>query len=168
VEKVRRGEHGEFMRVPGESPLTKSRFEWLVNSEREAFLSLSRRQLKTTRGWRIKERASTLWDYVYMNVAEEAWKKLPRWISLCRLPEMIKAGKTIRNYFWGILNAVRPGATNGALEAMKGCIQRIKRTAYGFRNKERFKDRPPIPSGKFEHGSFHHLAGRAKIFTGQV
>jgi transposase len=147
VDKVRRREHREFMKELGESPLTKSRFEWLVNSERtdnrsgkrKAFLSLSRCNLKTARAWRMKEVASTLWDYVYMKVAEEAWKKLLRWISLCRLPEMIQVGKTVRNYLWGILNAIRLGATNGAVEATNGCIQRIKRMAYGFRNKERFK-----------------------------
>jgi transposase len=147
VDKVRRREHREFMKALGESPLTKSRFDWLVNSERadnrrgkrKAFLSLSRCQLKTARAWRIKETASRLWDYVYMKVAEEAWKKLLRWISLYRLPEMIAVGKTVRNYFWGILNAIRLRATNGALEATNGGIQRIKRMAYGFRNKERFK-----------------------------
>jgi transposase len=147
VDKVRRREHAAFMKELGESPLTKSRFDWLVNSDRtdnrsgkrKAFLSLSRCQLKTARAWRIKETASRLWDYVYMKVAEEAWKKLLRWISLCRLPEMIAVGKTVRNYFWGILNAIRLQATNGVLEATNGCIQRIKRMAYGFRNKERFK-----------------------------
>jgi hypothetical protein len=45
----------------------------------------------------------------------------------------------VRNYFWGILNAIHLGATNGAVEATNGCIQRIKRMVYGFRNKERFK-----------------------------
>jgi hypothetical protein len=76
---------------------------------------------------------------VYMKAAEEAWKKLLRWISLCRLPEMIQAGKMVRNYLWGILNTIRLGATNGPLEVTNGCIQRIKRMAYGSRNKERFK-----------------------------
>jgi transposase len=147
VDKVRRREHAEFMKRLGESPLTKSRFEWLANSDRSdnrsgkrrAFLSLSRCQLKTARAWRIKETASMLWDYVYMKVAEEAWKKLLRWISLCRIPEMIKVGEMVRNYFWGRLNAVRLRETNGAIEATNGCIQRIKRMAYGFRNKDRFK-----------------------------
>jgi transposase len=70
VDKVRRREHLEFMKELGESPLTKSRFEWLVNSDRsdnrsgkgKAFLRLSRCQLKRARGRRIKERASRLWD----------------------------------------------------------------------------------------------------------
>jgi transposase len=147
VDKVRRREHAEFLKVLGESPLTNSRFQWLFNSnktdnrsgKRKAFLKLSRCNLETARAWRIKEQASMLWDYVYMKVAEEGWKKLLRWISLCRIPEMIKVGKTVRNYFWGILNAIRLGATNGILETTNSTIQRIKRMACGFRNKDRFR-----------------------------
>ena len=75
-----------------------------------------------------------------MKVAEDAWKKLLYWISHCRIPEMIKTGKTIRNYFWGILNAIRLQVTNGILETKNNRIQQIKRMAYGFRNRERFRN----------------------------
>jgi transposase len=147
VDKARKREHAVFMKGQGESPLTKSGFDWLVNSDRrdnlsgkrKRFLRPSLSRLKTVRAWKIKETASMLWDYVYMKAAEEGWKKPLRWISQCRIPEMIAAGKTVGNYFWGILNAIRLRATNGALEATNGCIQGIKRMAYGFRNKERFK-----------------------------
>jgi transposase len=148
LDKVRRREHRAFLQTAGESPLSKSRFQWLINSrrkdnrtgKRKAFMNLSRLNLETSRAWRIKETANSLWDYVYMNVAEEAWKKLLWWISHSRIPEMIQAGKTIRNYFWGILNAIRLKVTNGMHEAKNNSIQRIKRMACGFRNPERFKN----------------------------
>jgi len=147
LDKVRRREHRAFMQEAGESPLSKSRFQWLTNSnrtdnrdgKRKKFLNLSRLNLETSRAWRIKETANSLWDYIYMGVAEAAWKKLLWWISHCRIPEMIQAGKTIRNYFWGILNAIRLKATNGPVEAKNNRIQKIKRMAYGFRNRDRFK-----------------------------
>jgi transposase len=158
LDKVRRREHGVFMRTAGESPLSKSRFQWLINSQRtdnrqgkrKAFLNLSRLNLETARAWRIKETANSLWDYVYMNVAEQAWMKLLWWISHCRIPEMIKAGKTIRNYFWGILNAIRLKSTNGILEANNNSIQKIKRMAYGFRNRERFRTAILFHLGKLD------------------
>jgi len=148
LDKVRRREHASLMNQYGESPLSKSRFEWLTNSnrndnrngKRKAFLSITRINLETSRAWKIKETANSLWDYMYMKVAEEAWEKLLWWISHSRIPEMIKAGKTIRNYFWGILNAIRLKATNGILEAKNNGIQRIKRIACGFRNRKRFKN----------------------------
>jgi len=148
LDKVRRREHAALMKQAGESPLSKSRFQWLINSnrtdnrsgKRKSFLSLSRLNLETARAWRIKEAANSLWDYLYMKVAEEAWKKLLQWISHCRIPEMIKAGKTIKNYFWGILNAIRLKVTNGKVEAKNNSIQRIKRMACGFRNRNRFRN----------------------------
>ena len=148
LDKVRRREHNEFIKHSGESPLSKSRFQWLINSnrtdnrtgKRRAFMSLSKLNLETARAWRIKEAANTLWDYIYMNVAEDAWKKLLLWISLCRIPEIIKVGITVRKYFWGILTAIRLKETNGRLEAKNNSIQRIKRMACGFRNRDRFRN----------------------------
>jgi len=147
LDKVRRREHAALIELAGESPLTKSRFQWLINSnridnrdgKRKEFLSLSRLNLETSRAWRIKETANSLWDYLYMKVAEEAWKKLLWWISHCRIPEMIKAGQTVKNYFWGILNAIRMKVTNSMLESKNNSIQRIKRMACGFRNNQRFR-----------------------------
>jgi len=158
LDKVRRREHFELIRVTGSSPLTRSRFQWLINSnrvdnrssKRKTFLSLSRLNLETARAWRIKETANSLWDYLYMNVAEEAWKKLLWWISHCRIPEMKKAGQTIRNYFWGILNAIRFKTTNGMLEAKNNYIQRIKRTACGFRSRDRFRTAILFHLGKLD------------------
>jgi len=158
LDKVRRREHAELLKLTGESPLSKSRFQWLINSnrsdnrksKRKTFLSLSRLNLETSRAWRIKETANSLWDYFYMKVAEEAWKKLLWWISHCRIPEMIKAGKTLKNYFWGIINAIRLKATNGMVEAKNNCIQRIKRMACGFRNRARFRTAILFHLGKLD------------------
>ena len=148
VDKVRRREHRAFLDQTGESPLSKSRFQWLINSnktdnrsgKRKAFLNLSRLNLETARAWRIKEMANSLWDYIYMNVAEEAWKKLLQWIGHSQIPEMIKVGAMIRKYFWGILNAIRLKATNGMVEGKNNSIQLIKRMAHGFRNRDRFRN----------------------------
>lgn len=147
LDKVRAREHRQRQKLTGTSPLSKSRFGWLTNShrtdnrssKRRSFLNLSRLDLVTARAWRIKEQASRLWDYLYMKVAEQAWKKLLWWISHCRIPEMIQVGKMVRHYFWGILNAIRLRITNSMLEAKNACIQRIKNMACGFRNKRRFK-----------------------------
>ena len=147
LDKVRAEEH-RAMLLQGASPLIKSKHQWLKNSNktdnrashRKAFLNLSRMNLKTARAWRIKEAASLLWGYTYMGPAEKAWKKLLYWISHCRLKPMISVGKMIRKYFWGILNAIRLKANNSMLEAKNARIQRLKKIACGFRNKERFKN----------------------------
>ncbi len=52
---------------------------------------------------------------------------------------MMRVGKMLRRYFYGILNAIRMKANNCMLEAKNNMIQKIKKTACGFRNRERFK-----------------------------
>ena len=147
VDKVRAQEHRELIKEHGASDLSGTKFDWLKTStktdnrtgNRPAFMQLSRLNLRTARAWRIKETATLLWNYSYLGVAEKHWKELLSWISRSKLEPMIKAGKMIRNYFWGILNAIRLKVSNAMLEAVNSGIQRIKRMACGFRNRERFR-----------------------------
>ncbi len=148
VDKIRAEEHRELSKALEGSPLSKSKHQWLTNSlridnrssKRRAFLALSRMNLKTARAWRIKETASSLWNYTYMGAALRNWKELLNWISHCQLPSMIAVGKTVLRFLWGILNAIRLKVNNSMLEAKNARIQRIKKIACGFRNRERFKN----------------------------
>lgn len=148
VDKVRAQENRIFQKAGYENPLKRTKYQWLRNSNkidnrssnRKDFFRLTQTNLKTARAWRIKEAASLLWDYSYMGVAEREWKKLLGWISRCRLAPVIKVGRMIRKYFWGILNAIRLKANNSMLEAKNSKIQKIKKMACGFRNRERFKN----------------------------
>jgi transposase len=145
VDKVRASEHRAFLSAHGQSVLTHTKHAWLRNSEkidnrtRPFFMEITKMNLKTARAWAIKETASSIWDYIYVGVAEKAWKRLFGWTSRCRLKPMIKAGKTAQNHLWGILNAIQHKVSNAAVEGKNASIQRIKCRACGFRNKERFK-----------------------------
>ena len=69
VDKVRSTEHKAFIKEYGESPLTKTKHQWLKNSgktdnrTRGWFMELTKRKLKTARAWAIKETAAKLWGY---------------------------------------------------------------------------------------------------------
>jgi transposase len=147
VNKVRAQEHRELLKTFGRSDLKGTKYDWLKNSartdnrsaKRKDFLKLSRSNLKTARAWRIKEAAGLLWNFVYEAVAEKRWKELIGWMNRSRLEPIIKAAKMIKSYLWGILNAIRLKSTNADLESMNSGIQRIKRMACGFRNRERFR-----------------------------
>lgn len=147
LDKVRAEEYRILDSSLKNNPLVSTKYQWLKNSERtdnrttkrKEFLALTRMNLKTARAWRIKEASAMLWDFSYMGVAEKQWKKLIYWISHSRLKPMIRVGKMIRRYFWGILNAIRMKANNCMLEAKNNRIQNIKRIACGFRNRNRFK-----------------------------
>jgi transposase len=147
VDKVRAQENRDLLKDHGASELKGTKYDWLRNSarvdnrtgDRKEFLKLSRSNLKTARAWRIKEAAGLIWDYVYEAVAEKRWKELIAWMNRSRLEPIIKVAKTIKSYLWGILNAIRLKTTNAELESMNSGIQRIKRMACGFRNRERFR-----------------------------
>jgi transposase len=147
VDKVRSEEHRSLEYLKEDNPLTRTKYQWLRNSnrtdnratKRKEFLCLTRMNLKTARAWRIKEAASLLWNFSYMSIAEKQWKRLLYWISHCRLIPMLKVGQMVRNYFWGILNAIRLSVNNCMLESKNARIQKIKNMACGFRNKKRFK-----------------------------
>jgi len=147
VDKVRAKEHRELMKENGTSELTGTKYDWLKTSvnidnrtgDRPAFMRLARLNLKTARAWRIKETAALLWDFIYEEVAVKRWKELLGWISRSKIEPMIKVGKMIKSYFWGILNAIKLKASNAMLESMNSGIQRIKRMACGFRNRVRFR-----------------------------
>lgn len=51
----------------------------------------------------------------------------------------MKVAKTIKAYFWGIRNAIRLKVNNAMLESINSGIQRIKKMACGFRNRDRFR-----------------------------
>jgi transposase len=144
LDKVRATEHRELGRV-GDSPLKKTKHDWLrtkANNEykdKRAFLRLTRLNLKTSRAWRIKEAASGLWSYSYRGVAERNWKALLGWIARCRLDSMIKVGRMVSQYLWGILNAILHSVTNAISESVNAIIQKIKARACGFRNRARFR-----------------------------
>ena len=61
------------------------------------------------------------------------------WAIRSRLEPVKKVARTIKAHLEGILTAVVTGATNAHSEGFKTIMQKFKRDARGFRNKERFK-----------------------------
>lgn len=145
LDKVRAQEHRALMAADGESPLTGTKYDWqrtastLDNRSRREFMALSRLNLRTARAWRIKEAAALLWSYSYRGTAEKSWMRLLGWISRCRLEPVKRVGRMLREYLWGVLNAIVAGVSNAMLEAKNARIQWVKKMACGFRNRKRFR-----------------------------
>jgi transposase len=145
VDKVRAEEHRLLPKINGKSRLTGTKHKWLRNSNRtdnrsrRDFMMLTRSTLKTARAWAIKEVSTQLWNFSYRGAAEKAWLRLLSWIRRCRLAPVKKVGRMVKNYLWGILNAIIVQVTNATAEAKNARIQRIKNMACGFRNRNRFR-----------------------------
>jgi transposase len=148
VNDVRKREHRELRRE-GDQRLVRTKFLWLMGPERRRDLSPERRaefadlrraSLKVGRAWALKEAARSLWRYSHRGWALRGWKAWTAWAQRSRLEPMKKAAAMILKHLDGILNAVLHRITNANAESLNSKIQRIKRTACGFRNRRRFRD----------------------------
>lgn len=74
-----------------------------------------------------------------MTVAEKRQKELLGKISRCKLEPVIKVGKMIHLFFWGIMNVIGLKVNIAMFEARNLDMQMIKRMACGFRNRKRFR-----------------------------
>lgn len=145
VDKVRRQEHRELMQE-GDGSLKGSKYLWIQNPENMSsarwngvFRSLREMSLKTARAWGIKELAMTLWSYSTRGWAKRAWSKWYSWAIRSRLAPIKRAARTIKEHIAGIINAIVLRATNATAESLNAKIQRVKRRACGYRNRERFR-----------------------------
>lgn len=144
VDKVRRGEHRE-LKSDGDDRLKGTKYLWLQNPEwmssrsKAVFDALRHQSLRTARAWAIKETAAELWGYFTRGWARRAWKRWLGWALRSRLEPIVKAARMILDHLEGILNAIVLQATNAGAESINAKIQKVKRMACGFRNRDRFR-----------------------------
>lgn len=144
VDKVRRQENRELQAEDDET-LKGTRYLWLRNPEKMtatawwALNDLRDRALRTARAWALKEMAMTLWGYARRGWALRAWRGWLAWAQRCRLEPMVRAARTVRRHLWGIINAIVLKVTNAGCESLNAKIQRLKKWACGYRNRDRFK-----------------------------
>ena len=145
VDKVRRGEQREML-ADGDRSLVGSKHAWLRNPEnmtlkQAGFLErVKRLALRTARAWAIKEHAMCLWHYVSRGWARRAWKAWISWAMRSRLEPVKAVARLVKRHLDGIINAIVLRATNAGAESINSRIQKVKRMANGFRNRERFRN----------------------------
>lgn len=149
LDQVRRKEQRE-LREAGDKRLTKTRHLWLSNpgtlnkrlkpEQAERFDDLRSSSLRTARAYALKEAAMEIWDDKTRAAAEASWKWWHGWAVRSRLEPVKRVARMIRSHLKGIINAIATGATNAMAESMNSKIQRVKRMACGYRNRDRFRN----------------------------
>lgn len=125
--------------------LMRTRYLWLrgkasrKRKHNRELRELLRAGLKVGRAWSIKENLVHLWDFKTIRGALRYFKQWYGWASRSRLPEMVRAAKTVRHYLYGIVNYTTHRYTNARTEAMNAKIQELKYRARGYRNRESFR-----------------------------
>jgi len=144
VDKVRKEEHTELLKQ-GHDLLKGTKYLWLRNNEnvpefnRDVFDTLRGMDLKVGRAWLIKENFRIFWTYNSRGWAENFFKKWYYWATHSRLEPIIKAAKTIKNHIDNIMTYFSHRVTNGLSEGINSHIEKIKRMAYGFRNRDNYR-----------------------------
>jgi transposase len=148
LDAVRRREQRE-LRGTEDRRLTGTRYLWLSNPETllkrlkpeelERFDQLRRSTLRTARAYALKEAAMELWLERVRPKAEAIWKWWHAWAVRSRLEPMKKVARMLKRHLTGIINAIVTGVTNAGAESLNSKIQRVKRMACGFRNRDRFR-----------------------------
>jgi transposase len=133
VDEVRRQEQRD------RPELKRSRYLWLKNQgnltqkEQAAFERLKDVNLKTARAYHLKLNFQELYQQP-VEQAESYLKKWYYWATHSRLDPMIKAARTIKSHWAGVLRWFKSRITNGILEGINSLIQAAKAKARGYRS----------------------------------
>jgi len=144
VDKVRRKEHKELCEQKIDV-LKGTRYLWLWSRENvpqwrmPEFRELRKLDLKICRAWAIKENLRHYWDYTSGTWADKYFDKWYQWASRCRLEPIVKAAKTIKRHYRNISTYIKHRVTNALGESINSNIEKVKRLACGFRNRDHYK-----------------------------
>jgi len=115
-----------------------TQYLWLRNErdlskeQQERLANLSDSHLKTAKAYQLKLAFQEFWKSSH-RIAPLYLQIWYAWAIRSRIPDMVKAAKTIRKHAVGILRWFETKTTNGLIEAINGLIQAAKRKARGYR-----------------------------------
>ena len=136
--------------------LKRTRHVWLKNDwnrtdrEKAVFDSLRDSNLQTARATHLKAVFQDIFALTDPQEAEAALKRWYFWATHSRLTPMIKAARTIKRHWDGVLRWFHSRLTNGLMEAINGLIQAAKRQARGYRSTKYLITMIYIIGGKLE------------------
>jgi len=136
VDEVRRQEQRTHPELKG------TRYVWLKNdwnrTEKQSavFDALRGSHLATVRATHIKRVFQDLFACEGVEEAEPLLKRWYFWATHSRIGPIIKAAKTVKKHWDGVLRWFTSRISNGVLEAINSLIQSAKAKARGFRSTE--------------------------------
>ena len=149
VDEVRRSEVKSVPALKGARYVLLKNEANLTTNQKEERESLSKLNLKSIRALHIREnfqeiyKTSSSWQF------EDSLKKWYFWATHSKLVPIIKAARTIKAHWDGILNWKKSQLSNGILEGLNSIIQAAKRKARGYKF-EHFKVMAYLLTGKLD------------------
>ena len=152
VDKVRKQE------VSTNKLLTGTRYIWLKNhnnltaKQKETLdsFTLSNMNTKTMRAYNIRQSFQDIYQAASQEEFTTYLKKWYYWATHSRLEPMIKAAKTVKRHWDGIVRWYESKINNGILEGLNSVIQAAKSKARGYKTVKNYKIIVYLLTGKLD------------------
>jgi transposase len=144
VDKVRKQENKRLLEE-GNDLLKGTKYLWLWNPEnipdwrRPEFRELQKADLDVSRAWALKENLKHLWCYFSEAWARKFFRKWYFWATHSRLDPIKAVARTIKRHFENIVTYVHHRITNALVEGLNSKIEKVKRFACGYRNRDHYR-----------------------------
>jgi len=151
VDQTRRDERAAHPELKGQRYALLRRPE-TMNDAQLAFASsllLKQPTMKTARAFHLKLAFADFWHQPRQS-AEGYLRRWHSWAVRSRVPAMVKAAKTIRKHWNGVLRWFESRITNGLLEGLNSLIQSAKTRARGFRTTRNLANIIYLIAGKLD------------------
>ena len=110
----------------------------LTEKQKHLMEDLGKLNLKTSRAYQIRLNFQEFFTQPDRECGEVFLHKWYYWATHSQLAPMIKAAKTIKAHWDGLLNWFDSQLTTGFIEGMNGLIQAAKSKARGYRSDKNF------------------------------
>lgn len=150
MDKVRKLERNEFAMLKGYKYTFLKNDNKLSEQAKEAKYDILTLLPNIANAYRLKELFAEFWTF---KTKEEAGAYLSYWCDLVeesKIFPFIKAAKTLKAHWFGIVNYSETNLNNGILEGINSKIQLAKKRARGYRNINNFINMIYFIAGKLK------------------
>ena len=150
MDKVRKLERNEFAMLKGYKYTFLKNDNKLSEQAKEAKYDILTLLPNIANAYRLKELFAEFWTF---KTKEEAGAYLSYWCDLVeesKIFPFIKAAKTLKAHWFGIVNYSETNLNNGILEGINSKIQLAKKRARGYRNIKNFINMIYFIAGKLK------------------
>jgi transposase len=120
-------------------------------------LCLSKLNLKSLRAMNIRESFQQIYSIDDLTAFEEGLKVWYFWATHNQLPPMIKAAKTVKRHWDGVIRWQKSKINNGILEGLNSVLQAAKRKARGYK-RNHFKTIAYLLTGRLDFSKINEFA----------
>lgn len=138
LEEVRREQLRGTRGTPEGKFIFRARYALLKNygdlskTQKQKLSEIERSNKPLFRAYLLKETLAAALDYRQPKRAEHALREWLAWASRSRLKPFVKAARTIRKHFDGILAYIKGRMSNGIVEGINNRMRMVARRAFGF------------------------------------